>query len=268
MVSPHNPFPGMNPFLERSWSDVHTQLIAYIRDELALRGLPAGLRARAEERLSVEEERLPESPSVRADVAVLESWKQGVPPSWQPGGQDRAPVELAIPKIVLREPGVERWIEICSEHGKLITVIELLSLANKSSPGRQRYLQKRLNYESAQVNVVEIDLLRDGSRVVAAMAEPWVHPSDATRYSICVRRAIPDRYEVYHWGLRERIPAIAIPLRPDDPDAVLDLQPLLNRAFELGYYWQDDPRRFRQDPPFSDADLAYTLDRLATAGLE
>jgi hypothetical protein len=172
MISPHNPFPGMNPFLERSWSDVHTQLIAYIRDELALRGLPAGLRARAEERLSV---------------------------------------ELAIPKIVLREPGVERWIEICSEHGKLITVIELLSLANKPSPGRERYLQKRLNYESAQVNVVEIDLLRGGSRVVAAMAEPWSHPSEATRYSICVRRATPDRYEVYHWRLRERIPAISFP---------------------------------------------------------
>lgn len=30
-----NPFPGMNPFLERHWSDVHTKLIAYIADALA-----------------------------------------------------------------------------------------------------------------------------------------------------------------------------------------------------------------------------------------
>jgi len=46
MISYHNPFPGMNPFLEHRWSDVHTRLIGYIGDELARGGLPQGLRAR------------------------------------------------------------------------------------------------------------------------------------------------------------------------------------------------------------------------------
>jgi NDP-sugar pyrophosphorylase family protein len=30
----NNPFPGMNPFLERYWSDVHTKLVAYIGDAI------------------------------------------------------------------------------------------------------------------------------------------------------------------------------------------------------------------------------------------
>jgi len=141
MISPHNPFPGMNPFLEASWSDVHTQLIAYLRDELALRGLPPGLRARTEENLNVEEESIEETRSMRPDVAVMESWKLGVPPSWKPGGEERGPVALAEPKIVLREPEPERWIEITSIHGKRITVIELLSLSNKTGAGRERYAE-------------------------------------------------------------------------------------------------------------------------------
>jgi len=267
MISPHNPFPGMNPFLEMNWSDVHTQLIAYIRDELALRGLPTGLRARAEESLAVEEEAADEQRIVRPDVAVLESWKQGVPPSWRPSGEERGPVVVADPKIVLREPETERWIEITSIHGKLITVIELLSLSNKTGAGRERYLKKRETYEKARVNVVEIDLLRAGGSAVAAMAESPRDPSFVTRYTICVFRAArPGQYEVYHWGLGDRIPAFAVPLRVDDPDAAIDLQPLLNRAYEFGYYWQDDPQHLRLEPSLSDDERAFTQERLTAAG--
>lgn len=34
MISTKNPFPGMNPFLELRWPDVHLALIGYIRDAL------------------------------------------------------------------------------------------------------------------------------------------------------------------------------------------------------------------------------------------
>ncbi len=43
-----NPFPGMNPWLEEHWGDVHTSLTTYARDQLQPR-LPPGLRARIEE---------------------------------------------------------------------------------------------------------------------------------------------------------------------------------------------------------------------------
>ena len=50
-----NPFPGMNPWLEEHWGDVHTRLTTYACDQLQPR-LPSGLRARIEEYVAVESE--------------------------------------------------------------------------------------------------------------------------------------------------------------------------------------------------------------------
>src|SRR5436190_11969650 len=50
-----SPFPGMDPYLERYWGDVHHGLIQYTRDALQPR-LPNDLRARVEERVFVERE--------------------------------------------------------------------------------------------------------------------------------------------------------------------------------------------------------------------
>lgn len=265
MVSTHNPFPGMNPFLERGWSDTHTTLIGYIRDALAQGHLPEGLRARAEEHLLVEDQD-EERHTARADVSVVESWKRGVKPTWSDGGEMTSADVLAEPKLVARETAVDRWVEITTANGRLVTVIEVLSPANKSGSGRERYLKKRETYEEAGVNVVEIDLLRGGARTVAAMAEM---PREAvTLYTICVFRAAKsERFEVYHWGLRDRIPAFAVPLRPDDPDAPLDLQPLIDRAYELGYYWQDNPSPARLVPPLVGEEADYVTERLVAAGL-
>jgi len=52
--SPMNsPFPGMDPYLEASWRDVHATLIVYFKDHLQPQ-LSGDLRARVEERLVVE----------------------------------------------------------------------------------------------------------------------------------------------------------------------------------------------------------------------
>lgn len=264
MASPHNPFPGMNPFLERDWSDVHTKLIGYISDALASGGLPEGLRSRAEERLSVEEPG--EMPgTVRGDVAVVEPWRSGERASWPGRPVEGEEVALAEPQLVSREPDTERWVEIRTAGGRLVTVIEVLSPSNKSGQGLSRYVAKREAYEHGCVNVVEIDLLRGGAATVAA--ESGEAPGD-TRYTICVfRAAMPGFYEVYHWGLRDRIPAFAVPLREKDPDAPLDLQPLVNRAYELGYYWQDVQDVTRLDPPLRAEEAAFLGERLRDAGL-
>jgi len=42
-----NPFPGMNPFMERTWSDVQLSLMAQICDLMG-KNLPDDLLARAE----------------------------------------------------------------------------------------------------------------------------------------------------------------------------------------------------------------------------
>jgi hypothetical protein len=40
--------------------------------------------------------------------------------------------------------------------------------------------------------------------------------------------------------LRQRLPALRVPLRLDDTDAILDLQPLVDQVFERGRYWMLD----------------------------
>src|ERR1700677_2897571 len=44
-----SPFPGMDPYLETHWGDVHYSVITYARDQLQPR-LPRDLRARLRER--------------------------------------------------------------------------------------------------------------------------------------------------------------------------------------------------------------------------
>src|SRR5829696_9182504 len=48
-----SPFPGMDPYLEPHWLDVHSKLAAYAADELN-RVLPQSLVARVEERVAIE----------------------------------------------------------------------------------------------------------------------------------------------------------------------------------------------------------------------
>src|SRR5438132_12477495 len=66
-----SPFPGMDPYLERHWGDVHHGFITYARDQLR-KVLPKDLRARVEERVFVES---PESlaGTIVPDIRVLES---------------------------------------------------------------------------------------------------------------------------------------------------------------------------------------------------
>jgi len=48
-----SPFPGMDPYLEAHWLDVHSRLVAYAADALN-EVLPETLVARMEERVAVE----------------------------------------------------------------------------------------------------------------------------------------------------------------------------------------------------------------------
>ncbi len=48
-----NPFPGMNPWLEEHWQDVHAKFLVYACDQLNAK-LPAGMQARVDERLAID----------------------------------------------------------------------------------------------------------------------------------------------------------------------------------------------------------------------
>lgn len=253
-----NPFPGMNPFLERFWPDVHTALIGYIRDAIAEQ-LPPGLKARSEEHVTLAADG--DEKNARADVAVVESWKRGVPPQWQP--ETAGGLVAAEPVYCITDEETERWIEISDPNGKVITVIEVLSPVNKEH-GRQKYRAKCQSYLSAGVNVVEIDLLRGGHYSVAV-------PQDMLRdkkapYIVCVTRAAnAARKEYYQTGLRDPLPNVRIPLRAEDHDAVLPLQSLVDRCYRMGGYWNESFTDV-PGPALEPEEAAWVQERLKAVG--
>ncbi|MGH8058014.1 MAG: DUF4058 family protein, partial [Candidatus Entotheonellia bacterium] len=65
-----SPFPGMDPYLEKFWRDIHARCVIYAADQLQ-ELLPADLRARVEERVFVEPA-VGAPQSVYPDVRVVE----------------------------------------------------------------------------------------------------------------------------------------------------------------------------------------------------
>lgn len=228
----------MNPFFQNRWSDARTALICYFCDTLNGE-LPDDLTAQAEEGIRVGGGR----PVFRADVAVVESWKRGFPPLWQPEGEAAGEGGLVIEAdepFIIDEEAPARWIEIRALSGEVVTVIELLSPANKRED-RIAYIDKRERYRHGSVNVVEIDLIRGGDPVTLVPGQwrsEWLEQGKRLDYEVAVWRAWASRLEVYPVSLREKLPTLRIPLRPTDPDVPLALQPLVDRCHANGRYWQ------------------------------
>src|SRR5437660_9201377 len=114
------------------------------------------------------------------------------------------------------EPATETYINIV-EAGlgqRLVTVIEVLSLANKlRGEGQAQYRQKQRELYGARVSLVEIDLLRRGERVVS-VPQALIPRHARTTYQVCVRRGWrPRRFEIYPVPLRKPLPSLRIPLR-------------------------------------------------------
>ncbi len=259
-----NPFPGMNPYLEQVWPGVHTLLITFMCEALAGE-IPDDLVVRPEEALAITTVDANEQ-RYRADVAVSGAWRSAGGDRWAaPEAADG--IMLAKPVVVMAEEITERWVEIRTAAGELVTVIEILSPANKG-PGRSEYRRKQQRLLEGRVNLVEIDLLRGGESVVAVAPAliPWRNDRSVIG-TICVTRAGERRtHELYACALRERLPAFGVPLRPSDQDAPLDLQPLLDRAYETGSYWRHD-FTLPLDPPLGQDDARWVSDRLAAAGI-
>jgi hypothetical protein len=159
-----NPFPGMNPYLENHWQDVHTRLTMYAADQIQEK-LPGDLVARAEEQIAIDEGGKPRA--LWPDVKVVEPDALREPASAYAVAGTGGNITVAEPLVVLLEPDVHRWIEILDAGGRLITVIEVLSPTNKSDEGHAAYRRRQRSYISGGVNLVEIDLLRKGERVLS-----------------------------------------------------------------------------------------------------
>ena len=243
-----SPFPGMDPYLEKHWGDVHASLVTYARNQLQ-KVLPKDLRARVEERVVISG--LSRAPrSLYPDVRVIETEGKR-----RRAAKGAASVAIAEPVVIELpdEPETQTFVEIrdLSAESRVVTVLEVLSPSNKKpSDGQEQYLRKQLELLQARVSLVELDLLREGDWIVALPLDA-VKPKLRTTYRVVVRRGW-QRFQAdyYPIPLTDRLPTVRVPLRPTDPEVPLDLQSLIDQCYEDGAY-DDIDYQSDLEPPLS-----------------
>lgn len=245
-----SPFPGMDPYLEPHWLDVHTALVVEARRALN-RLLPRGLVARVEERVAIESDQnvfQRVGPDVRVFAPSTADPSEGV------GG---IAIEAPYKLVVEFDPIIERYIRILDDAGQLITVVEFISPTNKQQPGLDDYRQKRAALLLGGVHVVEVDLVRSGNW--RALMRPEVClPEAVSSYRVTIRTGgtSPAGY-LFPISLREPLPEIPIPLRPVEKPVRLALQPLLASVYDDGRYEQTVDYRLPLDTPLEGEEAAW-----------
>lgn len=256
-----SPFPGMDPYLEERslWPDMHLRLINNIAEALQPQVRPKYL-ARINERIEL----TGLGQGYIPDVMVVE------PP------REPTVVQTQVGALIADEPRTASFLDeerhipyleiIYRETGDVVTLIEVLSPANKVGDGRTKFIQKQRDLLDSQTNLVEIDLL-SGPTATLAHAITITSPSD-WRYVITISRPQRrDRLEFYAIALDAQLPRCRIPLRPADPDVVLDLPTVFSRCYDAGGY--DLLLDYRQPPPvtLSQSELEWLHLHLAEQGL-
>ena len=234
-----SPFPGMDPYLEapETWNDFHHGMISGIKEQLNLLLRPM-YHAMVEERVYISDEMDPGRKWIIPDVH-LSKWE---PPS----ASDHVSVPAHDYEIVfaVAEPIVmttliddeihEATLVIHDAKSReVVTVIEVLSPTNKiaGSRGRANYEAKRSEVLQSRTNFVEIDFLRSG---VPFFPRDRLPPLD---YAVRVSK-FGQRPKGIVWPilLKQRLPEIQIPLRPNDSDVEIDLGQILNSAYDRAAY--------------------------------
>jgi hypothetical protein len=243
---------------------VHHALIVYARDALQPQ-LPEDLRARIEERVFVETEQ----ERIRHIVPDVHVTRVYPPPAEHPSALREGGAAVAEELVFeLHELEItEGYIEIRERGGgKVITVIEFLSPANKSGgTGQAKYLEKQAQVLQSDASLVEIDLVRAGERVLA-LPMHLIPPQHRGHYLACISPGWKrNRRELLALPLRQRLPVLHIPLRQHESPVSLDLQALVDQAYAAGRY-DDLDYTAELDPPLAPEDAAWAAELVRAAG--
>jgi hypothetical protein len=252
----------MDPYLEDPglWPDVHHELISVSRELLGI-ALRPRYHVRVEERVYISDEIEQVKSVIAPDLHLTER---------KPGSWDRAQfmatdsAEPLVVTSVIFEDNHEARLEIIDRSSReVVTVIEIISLTNKSGArGQASYEQKRQEVLNSTSHLVEIDLLRSGERM------PIVEEYPDCEYVVHVSRA-PLRPKGGLWPIRlpEPLPIIKVPLKPADPDASLDLQLVLQMAYDRAAF--DVEIEYQREPaiPLAPAMAAWADSLLRDCGL-
>ncbi|MCS6847456.1 MAG: DUF4058 family protein [Anaerolineae bacterium] len=257
-----SPFPGMDPYLEHPalWPDVHNRLIAAIADAITPLVAPryyVGLERRMY-LLSLDDLVFVGWPDVAVLAGAARVAEPHAPAYEVTSGSAPNPLWVELPT---QDEVGDNYLEIrLADGGKVITVLELLSPANKlHERSRELYINKRNALFASRTNLVEIDLMRAG--------EPMPLRGKPVRsdYRILVSRSWQrPRAQLYHFRLREPIPAITIPLQRGEDEPALDLNAVLHDLYARARY--DLMLDYNQPPvpPLNEADAVWARERIAT----
>jgi len=269
----------MDPYMEEPelWPDVHTSLLVALRDELVTI-LPRAYAVTVE--LRVYEVPLAELELVGSGDVLIDSERRAArgpdghgQSTEHPRAQGRPQaVTVTLPRPVEVR---ERYLEIRRARTQpgtreLITVIEVLSPANKRpGKGREQYEAKRLAIAESLTNLVEVDLLRGGEPLPVLHQGAALPRSMAGDYRVVVSRgAQRHRGELFPLSLRDPLPALPIPLRPEDDEPTISLQKVLDTVYDRGGFdrlldYHGDPV-----PPLKPDDAAWADSLLREKGLK
>ena len=219
----------MDPYLEdpHYWSDVHGRFINALSDQLADIVSPHFV-VRFESRVYLATADDVLLGQIIPDVYVLNR------PTADAISAATAAATIVPPTVIepLFDPEIhERYIEIRDAASReVVTTIEILSPTNKMSgaPGGKSFLQKRQSVLASGTHWIEIDLLREGER-----PEEVAGKSD---YYALLHRAGHLTYDVWFFDLRDRMPTIAVPLRPPFADVPVDLQAVFETTYTRAHY--------------------------------
>jgi hypothetical protein len=252
----------MDPYLEMQpcWGDFTPGFIKSLANFLLARLLPR-YEVRVEEYLYVAHEEI-RLHRVRPDVTV--TTQAAKPAPTRPGTAllEVATGELEYPDF---EPRLQRHIKIIHPRtGRVVTVIEVLSPTNKEpgDDGLDAYLEKRAEFIASLSNLVEIDLLRGGERLPMSGKLP---PGDYHVYIGRVRRK--PRCQVIGWPWRSPLPAISIPLLPEDGDEEVNLQEVFQTVYEQSFYDRRLPYHDPLVPPLAEEEATWARECLRERGL-
>ncbi|MBI5367034.1 MAG: DUF4058 family protein [Planctomycetes bacterium] len=230
-----SPFPGMDPYLESPshWPGVHTGLLQTLREMLVPQVRPHYF-VDLERRVYILDDADPAQQHIVPDLTLIappasaaEGTGTGAAAAAASGGtvlmMMDVPVEIREARLVVRT----------AASLELVTVIELLSHANKTkgSRGREEYLAKRREVMNSKIHLIEIDLLRAGLPIPSIERLP---PGD---YRVHVSRwRMRPRGQVFTWTVRDAAPVIPVPLREGEPEVRLDLGEAIRSTYDRSGY--------------------------------
>lgn len=273
-----SPFPGMDPYLEgEMWQEFHETLAGAIRGQL-LRKLPEKYVALLAKRYVIAPPSvggqlgsglsIVDWPTHRVIYPDVHMVAPRPPTLREPSVDYSADVAVMMPAVELASPMPEEvpllGVEIRDlAQRRLVTLIEILSPVNKRGTGAREYAERRIELLQTRTHILEIDLLRGGTRI-ELLAEPPL----ASYYVYLSRTERRPYTQIWPVSLRQRLPAVPVPLLSPDPDVVLDLQAAVGACFALvGYERLLDYTSPPPPPPVDATESEWIASCLESVGL-